>query len=65
MDCSPSTHRIASTMQDFPEPFGPTIAVIPREFVVGGRNSSVDAFANDLNPEISMRWSHIGETVDI
>ncbi len=27
-DCSPNTHRIASAMLDFPEPLGPTIAVI-------------------------------------
>src|SRR3990172_628992 len=28
-DCSPSTQRSASAMLDFPEPFGPTMAVIP------------------------------------
>ena len=27
--CSPRTHRIASTTFDFPQPFGPTIAVTP------------------------------------
>ncbi len=27
IDCSPKTNRIASTIFDFPEPFGPTIAV--------------------------------------
>ncbi len=29
--CSPRTQRMASTMFDFPHPFGPTIAVIPAE----------------------------------
>src|SRR5512141_2771014 len=28
-DCSPSTHRSESATFDLPEPFGPTIAVIP------------------------------------
>lgn len=27
-DCSPNTQRMASVMFDFPDPFGPTIAVI-------------------------------------
>ena len=27
--CSPSTHRTASMMFDFPHPFGPTMAVTP------------------------------------
>ncbi len=27
--CSPNTHRKASTMLDFPQPFGPTMEVIP------------------------------------
>src|SRR5208282_720265 len=27
--CSPSTHRIASTTLDLPQPLGPTTAVIP------------------------------------
>ena len=29
-DCSPSTHRMASSTLDFPHPFGPTTAVTPR-----------------------------------
>jgi len=28
-DCSPNTHEIASEMFDLPQPFGPTIAVMP------------------------------------
>src|SRR6266481_4827127 len=28
-DCSPSAHRTASSTFDFPQPFGPTIAVTP------------------------------------
>src|SRR5436305_11621219 len=28
-DCSPSTHLIASSKLDLPQPFGPTIAVTP------------------------------------
>src|SRR5947208_13462558 len=28
-DCSPSTQRTASSTLDFPQPFGPTIAVTP------------------------------------
>ena len=27
--CSPSTHRTASMMLDFPQPLGPTMAVMP------------------------------------
>src|SRR5919204_6948540 len=42
--CSPSTQAIASTTLDLPEPFGPTITVIP------GSNSRVVFSANDLNP---------------
>ena len=30
-DCSPNTQRSASAMLDLPEPFGPTMAVIPSE----------------------------------
>src|SRR5438105_3789367 len=47
MDCSPKTKRIASTMFDLPEPFGPTTAVI------GVVNSSESFLPNDLKPEIS------------
>jgi hypothetical protein len=42
--CSPSTHAIASTTLDLPEPFGPTTHVIP------GSNRSVVADAKDLKP---------------
>src|SRR5579875_1556320 len=42
--CSPNTQRIASTRFDFPEPFGPTTAVIP------GSNSTVVCSANVLKP---------------
>src|SRR3989339_1041171 len=42
--CSPSTQRIASEIFDFPEPFGPTIAV---KFFV---KLKVVLSANDLNP---------------
>src|SRR4051794_39299218 len=42
--CSPSTHEIASTTLDLPEPFGPTTHVIP------GSNRSVVEDANDLKP---------------
>src|SRR6185503_7388146 len=42
--CSPSTHRMASTMFDLPQPFGPTIAVTP-----GGSSRTVRSM-NDLKP---------------
>jgi len=42
--CSPSTHFIASMTFDFPQPLGPTIAVMP-----GSRRISVFR-ANDLKP---------------
>jgi hypothetical protein len=41
-DCSPSTHRMASAMLDFPDPFGPIIAVIV------GENSKWVLLANVL-----------------
>ena len=48
-DCSPMTHRIASTTFDFPHPFGPTIEVI-------GSGKLMDVLStNDLKPQISMR----------
>ena len=48
-DCSPMTQRMASTMFDLPQPFGPTIAVI-------GSGKEIDVLStNDLNPQISMR----------
>ena len=42
--CAPSTHATASTILDFPDPFGPTTTVIP-----GSRSSVVDS-AKDLKP---------------
>src|SRR5437763_5674157 len=42
--CSPSIQAMASTTLDFPEPFGPTTAVMP------GSNRKVVADANDLKP---------------
>ena len=43
-DCSPSTQRIASEIFDFPEPFGPTIAVMPPRNLISVRSG------NDLKP---------------
>src|SRR5437868_14902135 len=43
-DCSPKTHRIASEMLLFPQPFGPTIAATP------GTKLSVVLSAKDLKP---------------
>src|SRR6266498_1114206 len=43
-DCSPSTQRNASAMFDLPEPFGPTMAVMPPA------NSKVLFDANVLYP---------------
>ena len=45
LDVSPSTQRNASTMFDLPEPFGPTMAVMPLP------NSSVVGSAKVLNPK--------------
>src|SRR5919202_6024127 len=42
--CSPSTHAIASTTLDLPDPFGPTTQVIP------GSSFRVVADAKDLKP---------------
>src|SRR5688500_16996374 len=42
--CSPITQASASTTLDFPEPFGPTMQVIP------GSNWSVVEEAKDLKP---------------
>src|SRR5947207_4248052 len=42
--CSPSTHAMASTMLDLPDPLGPTITLTP------GVNSRVVLSANDLKP---------------
>src|SRR3954453_14887636 len=43
-DCSPSAHRTASVMFDFPDPFGPMTTAMP------GPNSSRVRFGNDLKP---------------
>ena len=43
-DCSPRTHRMASEIFDFPEPFGPTIAVMPPRNLISVRSG------NDLKP---------------
>jgi len=45
--CSPSTQRIASTIFDFPEPFGPITQAIP------SLNFNLVLFAKDLNPNNS------------
>ena len=42
--CSPSTQRTASEMFDFPEPFGPTMPVMPL------LKSRTVLFAKDLKP---------------
>ena len=47
-DCSPKTQRKASAMLLFPEPLGPTIAVM------GASKVSSVFFANDLKPESSI-----------
>lgn len=51
IDCSPSAKRNASATFDFPDPFGPTMAVAADE------KSSTVFRANDLNPAISSRFS--------
>src|SRR5437868_11092011 len=56
-DCSPSTQRTASSTLDFPQPFGPTIAVMP-----SWKLRSVLS-ANDLNPSSSSDCKcMVGET---
>src|SRR3989344_7368249 len=57
IDCSPRTNRIASTMFDLPEPFGPTIAVI------GVANSRMVGCANDLKPLSSSRFNNIQDAL--
>ena len=42
--CSPSTHRIASTIFVFPQPFGPTTVVTP------SLSFKISFFAKDLKP---------------
>src|SRR6516225_4900304 len=46
--CSPSTQEIASTTFDFPQPFGPTMHVVPKPLNVTTVRSQ-----NDLKPTIS------------
>ena len=48
LDCSPNTQRIASLTLLFPQPFGPTIAVIPPSKLILVKS------ANDLKPTISI-----------
>ena len=50
-DCSPRTHWIASAMFDFPQPFGPTTAVMPL-----GKSTTVLS-GKLLKPDTSMRSS--------
>ncbi len=47
-DCSPITQRMASTMFDLPQPFGPTIDVMG-----SGKESDVLS-TNDLKPQMSI-----------
>src|SRR5436305_1656656 len=46
-DCSPSTQRTASSTLDFPQPLGPTMAVMP------SRKLRIVLSANDLKPSSS------------
>src|SRR5262245_66398832 len=50
--CSPMTQASASTTLDLPEPFGPTMQVMP-----GSSRNVVDE-ENDLNPPSVNRLSH-------
>ncbi len=61
MDCSPSTKRNASATFDFPEPLGPTIAVI------GVVKTSSPLRANDLNPFMvsSLRYIQLLQNNDV
>src|SRR5213595_2770640 len=52
-DCSPMHQRMASTMFDLPQPFGPTTAVI------GSLNDSTVLSQNDLKPTTSSRLIRI------
>src|ERR1700722_550975 len=52
-DCSPMPQRIAATMFDLPQPFGPTTAVI------GSLNDKTVLSQNDLNPTTSSRLIRI------
>ena len=51
IDCSPSAKRKASATLLFPDPFGPTMAVVALE------KSSTVFRTKDLNPTISSRFS--------
>ena len=51
-DCSPNTQLIASLIFDFPQPFGPTMAVMPPPL-----NSTSERSQNDLNPTSSTFFS--------
>src|SRR5512136_457302 len=50
-DCSPKTQRKASAILDFPDPFGPTMAVIPSENRNSFREANVlyPCSSNDFN----------------
>jgi len=50
--CSPITQASASTTLDLPEPFGPTMQVMP------GSKFIVVADANDLNPRSVMLFRY-------
>src|ERR1043166_10006853 len=52
-DISPKHQRMASTMLDFPQPLGPTTAVIP------GSKSNLLRSAKDLKPTISKCFRYI------
>src|SRR5215469_13173005 len=54
MLCSPSTQRSPSATLDLPEPFGPTMAVMP------GLNSSTVRGAKLLKPCSSIRLRYTG-----
>jgi hypothetical protein len=51
--CSPNPQRKASIRLDFPEPLGPTMAVMPPP------NSSVVGSAKVLKPKVLMLFSFI------
>jgi hypothetical protein len=51
--CSPMAQRRASTILDFPQPLGPTMAVIP------GLSSMTVFSTKDLNPTISRLFNRI------
>jgi hypothetical protein len=52
-DCSPMHQRMASTMFDLPQPFGPTTAVTGCEKFITVRSQ------NDLKPMTSIRFMRI------